>query len=409
MGRKGDFLELLDAAPVGVATLTGSLWRWTHHERSQRAMTELARGQGAAIGFSRFGGPVSETSDEHLRVWLDLPGRWRIESDDHVDLRDGARRWVGGATQVTEFTQDATTLGDTVIGMLVMPGGYLLGALRFGEPAPDRIDDRPCLRVDAKLNDGSAAHRFNPLHARLGGITHTYWIDEATGIVLRHVGLVDDEPCSIAEFTDITINPPLTDLDFGFVAPPGTMVERQVDRLVWMAEQHGADLTGVDQEDPRAVQEAIHAVQGRHAPSPEAQRALRTSKHVPVGDPPEDEDAARRSIEHAFSQLADVDDTGESLVNVQSGHGLAGPLREAQTRVPGAGARPASLVVDDVKFLRPDEAVVWFSVEVDGARFPMVNGREGRAVKIGDRWLIEHATIVDLIQFAGVTVRPTEG
>jgi hypothetical protein len=63
-------------------------------------------------------------------------------------------------------------------------------------------------------------------------------------------------------------------------------------------------------------------------------------------------------------------------------------------------------VVDDIVFLRSDEAVVWFSVEVDGNRFPMVNGREGRAVRVGDRWLIEHATLVDLLRFARVIVPP---
>jgi hypothetical protein len=131
-------------------------------------------------------------------------------------------------------------------------------------------------------------------------------------------------------------------------------------------------------------------------------------KHVPLGDPPADEAAAREEIVRAFDHLGDVDDAGVSLVNVQSGRGLVGPLREAQKRVPGAADEPARLIVDDVKFLRPDEAVVWFSVEVNGARFPMVDGREGRAVKVGDRWLIEHATIADLLSFGGATVPAPE-
>ena len=56
----------------------------------------------------------------------------------------------------------------------------------------------------------------------------------------------------------------------------------------------------------------------------------------------------------------------------------------------------------EILFLRPEEAVVWFGVEVDGQRFAMVDGREGRAVLVDGRWLIEHATLVDLIGFAGV-------
>jgi hypothetical protein len=100
------------------------------------------------------------------------------------------------------------------------------------------------------------------------------------------------------------------------------------------------------------------------------------------------------------------DETGESLVNVQAGEGLAAPLQEASRRVPGAPEGDVRLVVDDIKFLRPDEAVVWFSLEVNGNRLGMVNGREGRALLVNHRWLIERATLVDLIGFAGVSVPP---
>jgi len=244
---------------------------------------------------------------------------------------------------------------------------------------------------------------------RLGGIDHTLWIDAATGIVLRHVGLADNEPWSITEFKEVRINPPLADSDFQFVAPPSGTVERRVDQLLRMAEVRGIDFTGIDREDPQAVQEFVQTMMrpSHHQPA-EAQLRLQKAKHVPVNDPPDDEAAARESIEFAFNQLGEVDETGSVLVNVQSGRGLVGPLQEAQKRVPGAGDNPASLIVDDIKFLRPDEAVVWFSVEVNGERFPMVNGSEGRAVKVDGRWLIEHATIADLLGFAGVSVPPPD-
>jgi hypothetical protein len=408
MGRKGDLLELIDDAPIGVRTLTGSVWKWTHHERSQRVFTELGRSRGGSVGIARFGGPVGETTDEHLRVWLNLPDRWRFESDDHVDLRNGATRWIGGSAHITELTHDETSFGDTEIGMLMMPGSQMMGALRFGEPTNDLVAGRPCLKVSATLNRGHGARRFNPVDLRFGGIDHTYWFDEVTGIVLRHVGLIDDEPCTIIEFKEVRVNPPLTDLDFQFIAPPDAIIERQVDQLVRMAEMRGVDLSGVDREDPQAVQAAMHDMMRPNQPTPEARLTLQKAKHVPVGDPPANETAARESIEYAFNHLGEVDEDGAALVNVQSGRSLVGPLQEAQMRVPGAADNPASLIVDDVKFLRPDEAVVWYSVEVNGERFPMVNGREGRAVKEGERWLIEHATIADLLGFAGVTVPSPE-
>lgn len=408
MGPKGDLFELIDGAPVGVTSLTGSVWRWTHHERSQRAFTELTRPHGSSVAIARFGDQVGETSDEHLRVWLDLPGRWRFESADRIELRDGARRWVGTSTHITALTDDQTPLEDTDVGMLMSPGSAFLGALRFGEPTEEQVAGRRCWKVGASVNVNRRFLHMMPLNVRLGSIDHTFWFDAVTGIVLRHVGMIDDEPCTIPEFKEVRINPPLGDLDFTFVPPPDAVIVRQVDQLVRMAETQGIDLTGVDGEDVQAVLAAISDATRPHMPAPEAQLKVRKAKHVPVGDPPDDEHAARASIEYAFTHQDEVDASGDGLLNVQGGSGLVGPLHEAQKRIPGGGEASATIVVDDVLFLRSDEAVVWFSLEVDGNRFGMVDGREGRAVKIGDRWMIERATIVDLLGFAGVMVPPPE-
>ena len=271
----------------------------------------------------------------------------------------------------------------------------------------DEVAGRRCWRVDATARLGRHFVRMFPISLSLGGIDHSFWFDGVTGIVLRHVGIVDDEPWSITEFNEVRVNPPLTDVIFRFVAPPDGTVERQIDQLIRMAEARGVDLTGVDREDLQAVQEAVHSImRPDNQPTLEARLAVQKAKHVPVGDPPQDEAGARESIAYAFNHLGETDEDEMALVNVQDGRDLAGPLREAQKRVPGAGDNPASLIVDDIKFLRPDEAVVWFSVAVNGERFPMVNGREGRTVKVGERWLIEHATIADLLGFAGVVVPP---
>ncbi len=407
MGRKGDLLELIDGAPVGVTTLTGSVWKWTHHERSQRAFTQLSRGPGGTVGILRFGDASAETSDEHFRVWLALPDRWRFESENHLDLRNGPTRWAGTATHITEMTQDASLLESTEIGPLLMPGSLLMGPLRFGEPTDDVVAGRPCLQVTATLNLDRGTRRFDPVAIRLGGVDHTFWFDEMTGIALRHVGLVDDEPCIITEFKEVRVNPPLTHLDFEFIPPPDAVVERQVDQLIRMAELHGADLTGVDREDPQAVRAALHVRMSRPGrTAPAARLVEQKSRHVPVGEPPADEAVARESIEYAYSHHDEVDESGAVLVNVQSGQGMAGPLNEARKRIPGGGGASAKVVVDDILFLRSDEAVVWFSVEIDGSRLAVVNGREGRAVKVGDRWMIERATIANLIALAGVDVPP---
>ena len=213
---------------------------------------------------------------------------------------------------------------------------------------------------------------------RLGGIDHTFWFDVGTGVVLRHVGLIDGEPCATAEFKDVRVNQPIPDETFRFVPPPDAVVEPQVLEFLRMP-----------------------------PPLPEARLEAQRAKHVPLGRPPVDQAAARSAIEYAYAHYMEGDDTGEVLVNIQEGRGLAELLQQAGRRIPGRPEGEARFLVDHIKFLRPDEAVVWFSLEIAGTRIGIVNGREGRAVLVDGRWMIEHATIVDLVGMAGVVVPPT--
>ena len=240
---------------------------------------------------------------------------------------------------------------------------------------------------------------------RLGGIDHQFWFDMDTGIILRHVGLVDGDPCAIDEFKDLVINQPIPDEDFAFVPPPDATVERLIDRLIAHAEMRGVDLSDVDVTDKTAVQAAMSSSR-TGGPLDQTMMESKRAKHIPTAGPPADEDSARSAIEYVYSHHDETDATGEDLVNVQGGAGLAGPLQQAGRRIPGSPSGTAKIVVDDIKFLRPDEAVVWFSVEVDGNRLGFVNGREGRAVLDGGRWLVEHATLADLLGMAGVQVPP---
>jgi outer membrane lipoprotein-sorting protein len=406
MGQMGDLMELVDGAPLGLRTLSGSLWKWTHHARSRRAIDELSRRGGGAVSHFGFGGPTGETSDEHLRVWLAPPDRWRIESDNRIDLKDGVSRWIGGPSHITKVDRDSSSLDDTEVGILIRPGAHLFGVLRFEVLIEDEVAGRRCWRSVATTEISRHNFRVTSLGMQLGGIDHSFWFDAETGIVLRHVGLIDNEPCAIAELKDLAINQPVPDEDFKFISPPDATVERQVDQLIRMAELREADLTGVDRTDPEAVRTAMSDVMRPHQPTPESRREMQRAKHIPVGGPPEDEVAARLSIEYAYSHHDETDETGELLVNVQNGVGLVEALKQARCRIPGSPEDTVKVVVNDIKFLRADEAVVWFSIDIDGNRLGFVNGREGRAVLEGERWLVEHATLVDLIGMAGVVVRP---
>src|SRR5580692_9748025 len=75
MTKRGDLYDLIDRAPVGLTSFGASLWKWTHRERAARAREQLSEGR-AVLHFGSTAGRLSETSNEHLRVWLAPPGQW---------------------------------------------------------------------------------------------------------------------------------------------------------------------------------------------------------------------------------------------------------------------------------------------------------------------------------------------
>jgi hypothetical protein len=128
-----------------------------------------------------------------------------------------------------------------------------------------------------------------------------------------------------------------------------------------------------------------------------------------MGPPPLDEVSARADIEAAYRNSDQVGEDGTTLINIQGGENLVEPMKQARMRLPSSDPSSITTVVDDVLFIRPDEAVVWFGVEVDGQRVAVVGVREGRAVLVDGRWMVEHATIVDLLGLAGVAIPEQRG
>jgi hypothetical protein len=410
MGRKGDLLELIDEAPRGIASLSGSVWRWINNGRAREASERLTRASNVLVSIRTMEEQFGEgTHDEHLRIVCDLPDRWRVEYGTRLEIRDGDTRWVGTAHRMHEQTHDRARLDDSNFGFLVRPGPYFFGLFDLGDVTEDEVIGRPCLKVEARTRTTREIMRMMPIVLRLGGIEHGLWFDAETGVLLRHVGLVDDEPCAITEFKDIAFGLPESELESMFRPPGGADVNRHIDALIAVAEAQGIDLAGVDREDPQAVRAAISFHRQRHGtPPPQETMARRRTRFVPMGPPPDDEEGARAAIEYAYSHHDETDVSGQDLVNVQSGKGMAGPLREAKQRIPGGPGVEAKIVVDDIMFLRSDEAVVWFAMEVDGGRMSILDGQAGRALRVGGRWVIERASMVGLLEMAGVTVPAPE-
>ena len=405
MGLKGDLLELIAEAPGSFRTFEAQLEMWIHHGLARQAFEQLSQSRGRSISFASGGRVPRDTSDEHLRILVERPSRWSI-TGDRIDVSDGRRHWVGSGGHVVEMDHDEASLDTTQIGILIAPGVELLGGLQFGIPEEAEVAGRRCWRVNAST--ATVKGNRGPLYPGMGlsGIDHTIWFDATTGMILRHVGLFQGRKCSTSEFSDVRVDETIDETLFTYTPDSDTTVERRVDQLIRMAEERGIDLSGLDKTDEIAVQSALHAGFQTRPAAPEETRTARRSKHIPIGLPPADEAGARAAIEFAYEHNDEVAEDGSTLVNVHGGQNLAELLKRAATRVPSGDSSAVKMVVDDVLFLRPDEAVVWFGVEVDGQRFAMVDGREGRAVLVDGRWMIEHATMIDLIGFAGVSWHP---
>jgi hypothetical protein len=352
------------------------------------------------------GHTIPETVEEYQRVSIELPNKWRIDGSERSDLSDGVGRWFGVGDHITYNDEEGPSLHDTELGLVIYPGDFLAGFLRFDDPVEEEVAARPCWKVDARPSRGSE-RMHSPGLMRLGGTDNTLWFDAETGIVLRRVSTVDGQPCWVEEFGDIVANQPIDPDTFRFVAPPGARVERPFEGFVRLAEERGADFSGVDRNDSAALRKAVHEVLNPSQPSPANLRESRRAKHVPLGPPPSVPDEAYRQIQHAFARHDETAPGSDTLINVQSGENLAPLLERARLRLPKSDPESVTMVVDEVVFLRDDEAVVWFSIDVDGERFGFVNGREGRAVRVGGRWLMERATLVDLLGLAGVPYPPS--
>jgi hypothetical protein len=411
---RGDLLALIDGAPGPLRTLEAAIERWVDMALVPAVQDQLARLTGGepvardnrlepidTVG----GGPEAEVSISYVLV--SLPDRWRVIGRGHVAVSDGRHSWVGTGSLVTERATALAAIHDAgPVGACLHPGA-LLGLLDFDKPEPDEVSGRACWAVTAGLRPlgrrGSLAGAAMPGVSRLPdefvGVEHRFWFDAATGIVLRHQGSIGGRPCSATELTDVVADQPIPDDEFA--PPPEAIVRSRHELLRDHLTELGVDPDAVDLDDPHQVRRALR--QGFAAEGADS-LARRRERHVPVGPAPDDPDAARAAIRHAVEHIGDAGPQGE-LVNVQAGEGLAAVVDRAHRHAPGQPSQFRT-TLDDARFLSADRAVIWYSVRLDGLVASAGAGREGYAVLVDGRWLVERATFADVAALAGVACPP---
>jgi hypothetical protein len=280
MGTRGKLLALVDSAPGDLRTLQAALTTWADRARVAEARRRQDAGPAtvAAVVTPLPGHPgdAADVLDDGLLaassalagdddlgdavassyVVVALPDRWRVVGRGYLAVSDGHHSWAGTSTLVTERDSIRAAIHDAgTIGVCLYPD-RLLRNLAFSEPELADIEGRPCWFVEGSPRAGA---RSGPpdlrLHRDLAGIDHRIWFDAVTGIVLRHEGSIDGEPCSTTALTDLVFDQPVVGDEFR--PPPGAVVRSRHELLRDHLAAMGIDPDTVDLDDPVQVREAL--------------------------------------------------------------------------------------------------------------------------------------------------------
>ena len=404
MPSRAEVTALVDAAPGRLRTLQATVSHWQDPAEARRAFDLLQAKQGGgqfnvlrvsiAVGTG-----ADRPSEDRSRLVYQAGGRWRHEAGPaalvHLDLSDGRHRWTGPAGGELIERMAEVVEGFGPLGWLLAPG-YLLGPYALTDPAEARAAGRPCVRAAAERRvplDGAGPDL--PAHPQSLGVDNTYWFDAEFGFVVRHEASVEGRPSSVTELLDLHIDEPVDPA--AFRPPAGATIRSEWEARMAILERAGVDPAGVPEGD---IDAANAALLRSHAP---ASVEDRVAAYVPTGPPPSTSPTAVNTA--VIAAVGEVDGGGADLVNVQAGEGLAPYMEQAARRLPRATRENTTWVVDAVRFLGPDHAVVFFTVLAGGQPTP-ISQRPGRAIRRGGRWLVEHATVVELLAMAGVRVPP---
>ncbi len=272
-------MALVDAAPGPLRTLEAALTRWVDlglvaavHEHLARVaglggdapVTQAVAEKGDGPDEPSHDGPGR--IDESLAyVLVALPDRWRVVGRGHIAVSDGHQSWVGTGSLVTERDSTRAAIHDAgPIGACLYPGP-LLAWLDLGDPEPDERAGRFCWTVDAYPRPlggvagvpeaAATALAASRLPEEFLGVEHRFWFEARTGIVLRHEGSLEGDPCSRTELTDVVMDDHIPPNEFS--PPPEAIVRSSHELLRDHLSELGVDPNTVDLDDPGQVRLAL--------------------------------------------------------------------------------------------------------------------------------------------------------
>jgi hypothetical protein len=347
------------------------------------------------------GPPVSPADGEPFELWWMVDGRFRSEQADSVEVRAGGKvitfHPLLGPVERPDDDPHQRSIP------LTLSARSVLAELDFRIVDSVQWHDRSTWSVS-----GTPTQNRQPglppqwIHV-LPGHDYLLHIDKATGVIVVAEGRFDDETVSWVRIDSLEVDLSIDERVFQYRPPEGVAVRTPEEVTLENLRQQGVDVSDIDVRDRDQVQDAARrhydTVFARHrAPTVEE-----LAEHVPIlGPPPADERAAFASVADAFREMDALSSDDEDLVMVERGEGLGDCLRDAGRRY-GPDAK-ADIDVLHVKFVSDHEAVVWCAIGVNGNK--LLQQIEGRAILVGERWLVTRATFCHLMRLAGVTCPP---
>jgi hypothetical protein len=347
-------------------------------------------------------GDVSRNETDH-ELWHQHEEQWRADADERVTMltSEAVLTYTPAFGGVRNSTRDQAVTGwDSVLRPR-----WVLEWFDLAVGADVMVANRPCWSVTLTPTHARRQHR--PGMPRWFGSEVTAAIDQETGVALSYVATFEGDVSD--SWTTVVFEQPgsIDDAIFAFTPPDGAGFRdaRVVahESMLRRAGDLGVDLSDIDVDDHQAVAEVVMRAQHGSFFAPPSTEEL-AQQFVPTGPPPDDVDAAEVAVREAFTRIVTPSEDGSAVPAVQGGANLGPCLAEAGQRAPGQSDSAATVRVELVKFLGPDEAVVWFSMERDGQT--LLAGISGRARRIDGRWLVARETFAQIVGSVGVRCPP---
>ncbi len=123
------------------------------------------------------------------------------------------------------------------------------------------------------------------------------------------------------------------------------------------------------------------------------------------GEPPDDTDKARAEIGAAYANHGSLSEDGKAALGVEKGANLGWAVTAAKANAPPAVLEAEIVVtVDELIFVDPEHAAVWFSIFINGS--PVLSRHRGDAVLVDGEWMMARSTFCQIMAMAGVTCPP---